>query len=259
MLITHAALFIPYELKWRVFRKVPRAGLRERIAFLADGGIAASEEAGCHGDLQRAFDTGPVATVVVDRGGVVTGVNQAAHALFQLGAADVGRPLQDLELSCRPADLRTALERAYASGSSVEVGRVDWTTISGEAKVLCISVSPMRAMGAAIYFEDVTETARLDEEFERSKRQLETAYEELQSTVEELEATNEELQSTNDELEAMNEEQLRRSTEVDRLNLYLEGIRGSIGVGVVVIDPRSAGPGLERERRGPVGGCAPTR
>ena len=105
---------------------------------------------------------------------------------------------------------------------------------------------------------------RLDEEYSRSKRQLESAYEELQSTVEELETTNEELhstneelettneelqssneeletmneelQSTNDELETMNEEQSARSSELDRVNLLLEGILGSLGVSVVVVD-----------------------
>jgi hypothetical protein len=35
-------------------------------------------------------------------------------------------------------------------------------------------------IGAAVRFADVTEHARLDEEHERSKRQLETSYEELQ-------------------------------------------------------------------------------
>jgi two-component system CheB/CheR fusion protein len=47
---------------------------------------------------------------------------------------------------------------------------------------------------------------------------------------------NEELQSTNDELEAMNEQQRERADEVDRLNLFLEGILGNLGVGVVVLD-----------------------
>jgi two-component system CheB/CheR fusion protein len=266
MLITHADLFTPYELKWRVFKKVPLVGLRDRVAFLPDAGIAPPVDAGQQAELQGgAFDTGPVATVVVDRGGVVAGANQRARALFHLGPADVGRPFQDLELSYRPADLRTALERAYSSAAAVRLGRVEWVTRSGEPKVLEISVSPMpRALGATIYFEDVTQAARLDEEFERSKRQLETAYEELQSTVEELETTNEELQSTNeelettneelqssneeletmneelqstnDELEAMNDEQQRRADELDKLNLYLEGILRTIGVGVVVLD-----------------------
>jgi two-component system CheB/CheR fusion protein len=47
---------------------------------------------------------------------------------------------------------------------------------------------------------------------------------------------NEELQSTNDELETMNDEQSSRSAELDRVNLFLEGILGSLGVGVVVLD-----------------------
>ena len=51
---------------------------------------------------------------------------------------------------------------------------------------------------------------------------------------------NEELQSTNDELETMNDEQVERSAELDRVNLFLEGILGSLGVGVVVVDRQQA-------------------
>jgi two-component system CheB/CheR fusion protein len=47
---------------------------------------------------------------------------------------------------------------------------------------------------------------------------------------------NEELQSTNDELETMNDEQRERAAELDRVNLFLEGILGNFGVGVVVVD-----------------------
>jgi two-component system CheB/CheR fusion protein len=51
---------------------------------------------------------------------------------------------------------------------------------------------------------------------------------------------NEELQSTNDELETMNNEQHERSTELDRVNMFLEGILTSLGVGVVVLDTNRA-------------------
>src|SRR5262249_18145761 len=34
MLLTYGALFKPYNLKWRVFTKVPRGAIRERLAFL---------------------------------------------------------------------------------------------------------------------------------------------------------------------------------------------------------------------------------
>ena len=47
---------------------------------------------------------------------------------------------------------------------------------------------------------------------------------------------NEELQSTNDELEVMNDEQAERTIELDKANLFLEGILSSLGVGVVVLD-----------------------
>jgi two-component system, chemotaxis family, CheB/CheR fusion protein len=47
---------------------------------------------------------------------------------------------------------------------------------------------------------------------------------------------NEELQSTNDELEVMNDEQAARSIELDRVNMLLEGIVGTLGVGVIVLD-----------------------
>ena len=49
---------------------------------------------------------------------------------------------------------------------------------------------------------------------------------------------NEELHSTNDELEVVNEEQRERSAELDRVNLFLEGILGNLGVAVVVVDSR---------------------
>jgi two-component system CheB/CheR fusion protein len=47
---------------------------------------------------------------------------------------------------------------------------------------------------------------------------------------------NEELQSTNDELETMNTEVNSRATELDRLNLFFEGLLASLGGGIAVID-----------------------
>jgi two-component system CheB/CheR fusion protein len=270
MLITHTDLFTPHSLKWRVFKKVPRRHLTERLAFIPEGGTGDFDAAGRYDELMGgAFDLSPVAQVVVDRSGFVTQVNQTARAWFGLGAADVGRPFQDLELSYRPVDLRSALEKAYVEHRAVSIRRVAWSTPGDVEKTLDITVGPISgpgssALGAAVSFDDVTEAARLDEEREQARRQLETAYEELQSTVEELETTNEELhstneelettneelqssneeletmneelQSTNDELEVMNDEQASRSVDLDRANLFLEGILGSLGVGVVVLD-----------------------
>jgi len=269
MLITHADLFTPHNLKWRVFKKVSRRGLRDRLAFITDE-AGGDDGVSRYGELRAgALDSAPVAVLLVDRDGFVNSANEHARSLFPVRSADIGRPFQDLELSYRPVDLRSALETAHESGAAVALGRVEWAREGQPTRTFDVNVRPVsgkggRGLGAAISFEDMTEVARLEDESDRSKRRLETAYAELQSTVEELETTNEELhstneelettneelqssneeletmneelQSTNDELEAMNDEQVNRSVELDRANMFLEGILASLGVGVVVLD-----------------------
>src|SRR3954447_13425018 len=270
MLVTHTNLFAPHDIKWRVFAKVRRAGLRERLSFVTDApAIQAEQSEQRYGQLgAAALEISPTAVIVVDPAGFVAAINQRARTLFELGPAQLGRPLQDLEISYRPLDLRTAITRASTERRQLELGRTPWNTAQRGQRTLQVTVTPMGpdggGMGGMVAFEDVTEAARLDEEAGRAKRQLETAYEELQSTVEELETTNEELhstneelettneelqssneeletmneelQSTNDELEVVNREQQSRTADLDRVNMFLEGILGSLGVGVVVID-----------------------
>jgi two-component system, chemotaxis family, CheB/CheR fusion protein len=267
MLLTHTDLFVPHNLKWRVFQRVPTHGMRERLAVMGDGALAGPPH--MDNDLRSgAADTVPVAQVILDRNGFVVLINEQARALFKLGPADVGRPFQDLSISYRPVDLRSALESAYTELRPQAMGEVQWLADGGN-RTLAPTVIPIVShsgipKGASITFQDVTELTKLNDEHDRSKRQLETAYEELQSTVEELETTNEELQSTNEELEttneelqstneeletmneelqstneeleAMNDEQRSRARELDRLNMFLEGILGNLGVGVVVLD-----------------------
>jgi two-component system CheB/CheR fusion protein len=271
MLITHTDLFTPHDLRRRVFRRVPGRGLRDRLAFLAEtSAVQPAMPAQRYTELVGgALDSAPLAALVVDGNGVVSGMNQEAQRLFNLGSSDLGRPFQDLDLSYRPVDLRSALAEARAERAPVRVGQVGWPLHSGDKATLEIEVRPLPGdsgsnLGAAIYFSDVTHAAHIDAEYERSKRELETAYAEIQSTVEELETTNEELhstneelettneelqssneeletmneelQSTNDELETMNEEQSVRGAELDKVNMFLEGILGSLGVGVAVLD-----------------------
>jgi two-component system CheB/CheR fusion protein len=271
MLITHTDLFMPHDLRRRVFRRVPGRGLRDRLAFLAEtSAVQPAEPAERYTELVGgALDSAPLAALVVDGNGAISGMNQEAQRLFNLGSSDLGRPFQDLDLSYRPVDLRSALAEARAERAPVRVGQVGWPLNSGDRATLEIEIRPLQGdsgsnLGAAIYFSDVTHAAHIDAEYERSKRELETAYAEIQSTVEELETTNEELhstneelettneelqssneeletmneelQSTNDELETMNEEQSVRGAELDKVNMFLEGILGSLGVGVAVLD-----------------------
>ena len=266
MLLARSALFAASDLKRRVFRPVRADEERIGDAYLAASpALQLGEGAAIR---EGAFDSAPVAQVVLDDAERVIAINRQARTLFALTAADVGRPLRDLELSYRPADLRSNLQLAATERRSVGLGLVTHVLASGERRTLDVSVTPVSgeqgSVGAAIAFADVTLQQRLRAELESSKAELENAYEELQSTVEELETTNEELQSTNEELETTNEElqstneeletmneelqstneeletindELReRSDELNQVNAFLETILTTMKTGVVVVD-----------------------
>ena len=270
-LLTHNSLFAPLDLRRRVFTKVPRFPSRDR-AFVIPRAARVPALAGESPDrlvLGAAFDTGNVAQFVVDRTGRLVLVNGRARALFQLGTADIGRPLQDLEVSYRPFELRSAIDQAYADALSVTRSEVPWRAPNGDQRWFDIVIVPIAtpggdAAGASVSFVEVTRYKQMQHQLEESQAELETAYQELQSTneelettneelhstVEELETTNEELQSTNEELETMNEElqstneelqtindELRvRSEELNRLNAFLESVFTSLRAGVAVLD-----------------------
>jgi two-component system, chemotaxis family, CheB/CheR fusion protein len=269
MLVRHSDYFAPVDVKWRIFRRVPRRNLGERVGqILPDLELGETTRAR-HADLREAASLiGPVARLVVDGQRFLVDANNRADELFSLGPDDIGRPLQDLEVSYRPLELRGPLERSFERAEPVIPDPVEWGD-DADPRILEVEITPMLdsagvPSGAVISFADITEFTRLATEHGNSKRELETAYEELQSTVEELETTNEELQSTNEELETTNEElqssneelqtmneeltstndeleaisddQRRHTEELDRLNLFLEGILGNLGVGVAVVD-----------------------
>jgi two-component system, chemotaxis family, CheB/CheR fusion protein len=268
MLVKQNALFRPLDVKMRVFRKLPRRVPRERYAFVVQGNGESlpGEDAG--GIRDAAIDAAPVPQIVVDAAGTLVFANHQARATFKLAAGDIGRPLQDLEISYRPAELRSTIEQAFDERRPVLLGRVEWTSAPGETRMFDILVTPVisqgQILGSSISFADVTGQRRLQDELDRSRRELEVAYEELQSTIEELESTNEELQSTNEELETTNEElqstneeletmneelqsvneelettndELRaRGREVDQVNAFLETVLSRLGTAVIVLD-----------------------
>jgi two-component system, chemotaxis family, CheB/CheR fusion protein len=271
MLLTHGHIFTPVDLKRRVFVKVPhregRARLLRAAALDREGTVNHMSD-----DMRlrsASFDVDPVAAIVVDAGGVVAIVNDAARVLFGLTAADVGRPLRDLSLSYRPTNLPSAIEEVLAGRRSVVRRGVSWVNASGETVQLDVSIVPVldadgTPLGTKVLFGDASRYRQLQDELQQSKQALETAYEELQSSNEELETTNEELQSSNEELETTNEElqstneeletmneelqstneeletinsELRQRTdELNSTNAFLASILSGLRAGVVVID-----------------------
>jgi two-component system CheB/CheR fusion protein len=274
MLLAHANVFEPVNIKARIFSKAaqpeppavfyaplalspPPPGLAARAIRLRD----------------QAFEVAPVAQVVVDLDGGLVAANNQARAMFGINSRDIGRPLQDLEISYRPLELPSRIEQAHSEGRVVHVRNVERSFPDGQSQYLDVALTPLPIggengpSGISVTFADITRYNTLQHELARSSEELETAYEELQafneeleasneelqSTVEELETTNEELQSaseeletmneelqaTNYELEAMNEELRTRTGGLDVSNAFLTSILASTSAAVIVLDQHS--------------------
>jgi two-component system CheB/CheR fusion protein len=270
MLLNHASVFDPIDLKRRFFRRV-RVDVAEGAGFgmWGRGGTRAFVSDNAARLRNELLLTNPVAQIAVGADGRLAMVNQRASAMLGLSDRDLGRPFQDLEISYRPLELRSQLAAVTESRAPVWLREVEWRRSGPDVAYVDVHFTPLldsngEVLGASISFTDVTRFRQLRVEVETANRQLELAYEELQSTneelettneelqstVEELETTNEELQSTNEELETMNEElqsandelqttneELRdRTIEITDLNAFMESILGSLEAAVIVLD-----------------------
>jgi len=258
MMLTRANLFNPVHLKHRIFVKVSKPSLRDRLMIVAQAGnLEMNNHFVGHMRLRdAAFDAIPVALLVLDLHSNILLIDQEARTLFGLFPQDVGRPFYELDLSYQPVELRALIEQVYTDLRAQHLTNIERTLPDRKTQCLDVHLVPLidldgTPLGLSIAFHDVTHHRRLQVELEKSRQALETAYEELQSTNEELETTNEELQSTNEELETMNEElqsgneelqtindELReRTDEVNRSKAFLESILASLHAAAVVIDP----------------------
>jgi two-component system CheB/CheR fusion protein len=271
MLLTHGDLFDPVDLKQRVFRAVPNSVARNRFPPIARGAGAAPPAAAPKQPrmLELVGEMSPIPNLVVDAAGVLVEANRAARVLFELGARDLGRPLRDLQVSYRPLEIRSQLDRVQRERRTLVVSSVAHDREDGSIRYFDVHLTPLidddgKLLGSGLVYLDVTDRQRMrielertrqevettQEELQSSNEELETTNEELQSTVEELETTNEELQASNEELETMNEElessngelqainaDLRsRNDDVDRLNLFMHSVLSSLRIGVAVLD-----------------------
>ena len=272
MLVMHSNLFIPIDLKNRIFAKVSLGNIRSRQLIMGN-----SHDKELVNNLyslavrirELAFDTANSAQVVIDNQGTLIMINEQARSLFGLTIRDLNRPFQDLELSYRPVELRSLIEQVYRERHPITLTNVERFQANSEIQNLDVKIIPLQDLdqtiiGVTISFNDVSRYLKLQTELQRSRQELETTNEELQSTNEELETTNEELQSTNEELETTNEElqstnqemetmneelqsaneELQtinnelndRTNELDQTNIFLASILGSLQMGIVVLD-----------------------
>src|SRR6185295_9492716 len=176
---------------------------------------------------EMALEEMPLARLIVDTEGTLAQATQKARLLFTLSPQDIGRPLQDLEISYRPAELRPLIEQAHAEHRPVTRTSVERRFSDGESQYLDITVQPLYdeshvPLGVSVTFADVTRNHRLLDELRRSREEVQT--------------TNQELQSSNEELQTVNEELRQRSDELNQLNAFLESVLASLPGGATVID-----------------------
>jgi two-component system, chemotaxis family, CheB/CheR fusion protein len=272
MLLSDGNRFEVVSMRQRVFRR--RSGTAaprfQAVPIRLDvAGGPEVREASKKRQLQDlALETAPYAVTGLDAEGNVVLLNNQMRAMFGMTARDIGRPFHDLEISYRPVELRSPIERAHAEHRVVRIHSVERPVGPAEVQYLDIHIQPLwgsdgLSAGVLLMFIDASATTRLQLEVKRSREdldaaheelqstneELETANEELQSSIEELETTNEELQSTNEELETtneelqsgneeletMNEEMRIRTAELDEARTFLEGVLSSVGAGVVVL------------------------
>lgn len=103
MLLSHASLFTPLDLRRRVFSKTPKATMRDRLLLLAQtGNEEAASNLSRHMRLREAvFENSSVAQVVIDSTRLLAMANERARMLFGLTVKDIGQVLYDLDFSYR--------------------------------------------------------------------------------------------------------------------------------------------------------------
>jgi two-component system, chemotaxis family, CheB/CheR fusion protein len=273
MLLSDGERFEVVSMRQRIFRRRPGTALPRYQSLpvrLESIGSPEMREVGRKRQLRDlALETAPFAAIGVDSDGNVVLINSQMRNLFGITSRDIGRPFHDLDISYRPVELRSVIERAYGEHRVVRLSAVEWQVGPNETQYLDIHIQPLWASdglsaGVILIFVDASVTTRLQMEVKRNREELDTAHEELQSTNEELETTNEELQSSieelettneelqstneelettneelqsgNEELETMNEEMRVRTAELDEARTFLEGVLSSVAAGVVVLD-----------------------
>jgi two-component system, chemotaxis family, CheB/CheR fusion protein len=273
MLLSDGERFEVVSMRQRFFRRRPGSAVpryQPMPVKLDVTGTPEMRELGRKRQLRDlALEAAPFPVIGVDSEGTVVVINSQMRAMFGVTARDIGRAFHDLEISYRPVELRSLIERAYAEHRVVRVNAVERPVGAAEVQYLDIHIQPLwgadgLSAGVMLIFIDTSVVTRMqldvkrtredldtaNEELQSTNEELETANEELQSSIEELETTNEELQSTNEELETtneelqsgneeletMNEEMRVRTAELDEARSFLEGVLSSVAAGVVVLD-----------------------
>lgn len=197
-----------------------------------DGSPTSSDGAPATAALSElAFAVGAIPRAVLDHRGVLVLANDPARALLGLSEHDLGRPLEQLQLSSNPVELLTPIRTAMSSQRVVALGVVPFVDRNGVTWQLEVTITPLAAssdaaaLGVVVAFLDVTVETALTAQLAAANRELEAVYDELQLTNAEVRSTNDEFETMNDELQAITDELARRTRSLRERSLELDAAR----------------------------------
>src|SRR5512138_2980573 len=182
MALASARLFAPVEMRLRIFYKIPSANHSDKPVVLTQPVEGQEIDRETRRALLReaALGAGPCAQIVLDADGHVAAINEAAQAVFGLGAKDLEQPFQNLEVSYRPAELRSPIQKSVADRQPVLLKDVAFSPKEGIIQYLDIEVRPLisgdsNPLGVSIAFLDSSSSHQLTLEIERARQEQETA------------------------------------------------------------------------------------
>src|SRR6478672_13280499 len=125
-LMANSQGFASVDLKRRLSRKRSHGSVRGR-------GLGMHAHEGPEADLDldtrmsaAALDASPVAQLLIDPAGNLALINERARTLFDIRSGELRRPFRDLQVSYRPLELRSLIDRADTERRPVTVKEVEW-------------------------------------------------------------------------------------------------------------------------------------
>lgn len=248
--------------RWRLFRRGDSASaqlpfrLSPRTVHATAAGAATTPAAGLEVDLTETLRTsladrfGPPA-VVVDLQGRIRQTHGRVGPYLELAPGRASLNVLDMAREGLRAPLASALRAIAKEGAAtieldvrartddgwqelrLTVARIDGRNLPPNALVL-VSFEPAPARGAgdrkprSDSKARPSKRAKLEEDLDQMRRDLQTSITSLQAVNEELASANEETQSANEELQSTNEELQTAKEETQSLNEELETVNSEL-------------------------------
>jgi two-component system, chemotaxis family, CheB/CheR fusion protein len=160
-LVSRSFLFAPVSIKHRVFTKGAKLESND-VLMLSNKNSQSSKSiiSASQNIWQSAFETHPIAQLIVEPNGRLIGANESARALLNLSAKDLGYLLEKLPFVAHFEELESQFEQALRDRSQVSIKNILWSTAKSVHRlnidIVPIYDSDRNFLGASLIFTNVT-------------------------------------------------------------------------------------------------------